>query len=122
MQFSQVTCALLYMAATVSAGCYTRGNAGGTGDGQKGKGLNQNNVIDAIADLMQGNYLAGEERTQCAMDTLNNKWKFWLKVSSTTRRSGISALSHVWARVTATNPAAFIFRTITVKRSISARA
>lgn len=71
----------------------------GTGNGQYGKGLKELNTIDAIAGLLQGYYLGNEERTQCAMDSIGNKWKFYLKVrknlptSDLTKR--MTRLTHV---------------------------
>lgn len=80
MKSSQITVVLLYLTAGAYAKCFTRGDDGpGGGDGQKGAGLTEKDVIGAVANLLKGNYMADEERTQCAMDTLGNKWKFLLK-------------------------------------------
>lgn len=80
MKFSSITITLLSVAAGASAGCYKRGDGDNQGDGQFGKGLNEHKIIDSVAALLKGQYLSNEERQQCAMDTFQNKWKFYVKV------------------------------------------
>ncbi|KAI0129026.1 hypothetical protein BJ170DRAFT_357324 [Xylariales sp. AK1849] len=79
MQLSKVVITFLSVVGGASAGCFKHGDGNGAGDGHYGQGLNSKNVIGAVSDLMKGSYLSGEERTQCAMDTYQNKWRFQIK-------------------------------------------
>lgn len=80
MKFSSITIALVSVAASASAGCYRKGNGDEQGNGHFGQGLNEHKIIDSVSALLKGSYLGSEERQQCAMDTYNNKWKFYVKV------------------------------------------
>ncbi|KAI6081550.1 hypothetical protein F4821DRAFT_264787 [Hypoxylon rubiginosum] len=79
MKFSSITIALVSVAASASAGCYRKGNGDEQGNGHFGQGLNEHKIIDSVSALLKGSYLGSEERQQCAMDTYNNKWKFYVK-------------------------------------------
>ncbi|ETS86939.1 hypothetical protein PFICI_00767 [Pestalotiopsis fici W106-1] len=81
MQFSNALLAIISAAATAQAGCFTRGDGNGQGDGHYGQGLNQYDILSSVAPLLKGHYLSNEERQQCAMDTYQNKWKFYVKAS-----------------------------------------
>ncbi|KAH6645376.1 hypothetical protein BKA67DRAFT_669528, partial [Truncatella angustata] len=81
MQFSNALLAILSAAATAEAGCFTKGDGNGQGDGHYGQGLNQYDILSSVAPLLKGHYLSNEDRTQCAMDTYQNKWRFYVKAS-----------------------------------------
>ncbi|KAH8193619.1 hypothetical protein TruAng_012216 [Truncatella angustata] len=70
MQFSNALLAILSAAATAEAGCFTKGDGNGQGDGHYGQGLNQYDILSSVAPLLKGHYLSNEDRTQQAFEIL----------------------------------------------------
>ncbi|KAI9751337.1 MAG: hypothetical protein M1835_001241 [Candelina submexicana] len=70
MQFLNVFL-LAFAAVSVNAGCY-----------KSGPKTNKGNIaadVATVCNFLQGGYLSGEERYQCAVDKSGVKWDFALK-------------------------------------------